>query len=55
MADPTKVLLQTTIPFTDDDWHIGRFSLLRAYPAGLRDEEGLTLFYTGDVDAGKRV
>ena len=23
-----KILLQTTIPFTEDDWHIGRFSLL---------------------------
>ncbi len=25
-----KVLIQTTIPFTEDDWHVGRFSLLRA-------------------------
>jgi hypothetical protein len=25
----TKVLLQTTIPYTEDDWHVGRFSLLR--------------------------
>ena len=24
-----KVLLQTTIPYTEDDWHVGRFSLLR--------------------------
>ena len=24
-----KILLQTTIPFDEDDWHIGRFSLLR--------------------------
>lgn len=23
-----KILLKTTIPYTDDDWHIGRFSLL---------------------------
>ncbi|HYU16216.1 MAG TPA: hypothetical protein VEL05_09100 [Candidatus Acidoferrum sp.] len=23
-----RVLLQTTIPFADDDWHVGRFSLL---------------------------
>jgi hypothetical protein len=39
MANPTKVLLQTTISFTqDDDWHIGRFSRLRAYLAGLRDD-----------------
>jgi hypothetical protein len=25
----TKILLQTTIPYVEDDWHIGRFSLLR--------------------------
>ena len=29
MADPIRILLQTTIPFTEDDWHIGRFSRLR--------------------------
>jgi hypothetical protein len=23
-----RILLQTTIPFAEDDWHIGRFSLL---------------------------
>jgi hypothetical protein len=28
-AKRPRVLLQTTIPFTADDWHIGRFSLLR--------------------------
>lgn len=26
---PIRILLQTTIPATADDWHIGRFSLLR--------------------------
>ena len=25
----SKILLQTTIPYSEDDWHIGRFSLLR--------------------------
>jgi hypothetical protein len=29
MEKPTRILLQTTIPFTEDDWHIGRFSRLR--------------------------
>lgn len=24
-----KILLQTTIPYREDDWHVGRFSLLR--------------------------
>jgi hypothetical protein len=31
----TRVLLQTTIPFTADDWHAGRFSLLSTYIASL--------------------
>lgn len=31
----TRILLQTTIPFWEDDWHIGRFSLLRACLASL--------------------
>ena len=25
-----KILLQTTIPFAEDDWHVGRFSLLKS-------------------------
>jgi hypothetical protein len=28
MTDKTRVLLQTTIPFTENDWHVGRFSRL---------------------------
>ena len=28
MNKRAKILLQTTIPYTEDDWHIGRFSLL---------------------------
>lgn len=39
-----RVLLQTTIPYEEDDWHIGRFSLLRDYLAGLRDNHGIPLF-----------
>src|SRR5215218_327006 len=31
MDKQVKILLQTTIPFTEDDWHIGRFSLLTEY------------------------
>ncbi len=44
MAAPTRILLQTTIPPVEDDWHIGRFSLLRDYLAGLRDAQGAPLF-----------
>jgi len=25
---PIRILLQTTIPFVENDWHVGRFSLL---------------------------
>jgi hypothetical protein len=35
MAPPIRLLLQTTIPFTEDDWHVGRFSKLASHLAGL--------------------
>jgi hypothetical protein len=38
MDKPIRILLQTTIPMTEDDWHIGRFSLLRDYLGSLMDE-----------------
>jgi hypothetical protein len=37
---PIRVLLQTTIPHADDDWHVGRFSMLRDHLAGLRAPDG---------------
>src|SRR6058998_3248693 len=40
MKRPIRILLQTTIPETKDDWHIGRFSLLRDHLASLQDEAG---------------
>src|SRR2546428_12860881 len=40
MNRPIRILLQTTIPETEDDWHIGRFSLLCDHPASLKDEAG---------------
>lgn len=43
MASPIRILLQTTIPASADDWHIGRFSMLRDYLAGLVDEDGAPL------------
>lgn len=39
-----KILLQTTIPHTEDDWHIGRFSLLREHLAGLTDDEARPMY-----------
>jgi hypothetical protein len=40
MKRPIRILLQTTIPAVEDDWHIGRFSLLNEHLSGLRDAEG---------------
>lgn len=40
MTKPIRVLLQTTIPFAEDDWHIERFSLLRDELASSKDEAG---------------
>ena len=44
MSQPNRILLQTTIPTVIDDWHIGRFGLLRNYLAGLRGMAGTPLF-----------
>lgn len=44
MRKPIKILLQTTIPFTENDWHIGRFSLLKAHLESLSDENGDALY-----------
>jgi hypothetical protein len=43
MDRPLRILLQTTIPPAEDDWHVGRFSLLREHLSGLRDGEGRAL------------
>jgi hypothetical protein len=36
-ATRPRVLLQTTIPYTEDDWHAGRFALLREEIANVAD------------------
>src|ERR1700712_4928909 len=40
---PISILLQTTIPYAEDDWHIGRFALLRDSIAGLTNADGTPL------------
>src|SRR5262249_32822148 len=40
----SKILLQTTIPYAQDDWHIGRFSLMRNFLEGLTGRDGSPLF-----------
>jgi hypothetical protein len=44
MKRPIRILLQTTIPAAEDDWHIGRFSLLGEHLSSLKDTEGHALF-----------
>lgn len=44
MPDPIRILMQTTIPYEEDNWNIGRFSLLREHLASLRDGEGNLLY-----------
>lgn len=40
MKQPLRILLQTTIAPTPDDWSIARFSLLHQYLVSLKDELG---------------
>src|SRR5580765_4139999 len=44
MRKPIRILLQTTIPQMPDDWHVGRFSLLRTFLQSELDETGAPLF-----------
>ncbi|MEP7211575.1 MAG: hypothetical protein ABI791_00760 [Acidobacteriota bacterium] len=50
MSTPKKILLQTTIPFTEDDWHIGRFTYLHKYLASQRDASGERLYIVAARD-----
>jgi hypothetical protein len=43
MTKPIRILLQTTIPRTEDDWSIERFSILREWLASLKGAEGNNL------------
>jgi hypothetical protein len=44
MTHPVNVLLQTTIEHTENDWHIGRFSMLREHLASLSAPDGSPFF-----------
>ena len=44
MREPIRILLQTTISERADDWHVGRFSLLRTLLQSQFDESGAPLF-----------
>jgi hypothetical protein len=40
MSTPIRILLQTTVPSTNDDWGIDRLSMLRDYLVSLPDDAG---------------
>lgn len=44
MTSPIRILMQTTIPFEEDNWHIGRFSLLRDELSSVKDQTGNPLY-----------
>ncbi|MDX6306229.1 MAG: hypothetical protein QOI77_3198 [Blastocatellia bacterium] len=43
MTKPIRILLQTTIPYAEDNWHVGRFSLLRDELSSMKDPQGSQL------------
>lgn len=53
MNKPVTVLLQTTIEHTANDWHIGRFELLRDYLTSLEAPDGTALFRVTARDRDK--
>ncbi len=50
MSRPVRILLQTTIESTPNDWHIGRFSLLHDYLSALTGPDGEPLFHVTSRD-----
>ncbi len=52
MSRPARILLQSTIPTTADDWSIARFSQLAALLSSLKDELGAPQFEVTARDRG---
>jgi hypothetical protein len=52
MSNAIRILLQTTIVPTADDWSVARFGLLHEYLAALRDQEGHALCQVDARDRG---
>lgn len=44
MSKGANILIQTTIPHDENDWHIGRFSLLVDHLRSLKDSDGNALY-----------
>jgi len=52
VSSPVNILLQTTIPRIDDDWHIGRFVLLKRVLEGVSGDDGAPLYTVTARDRG---
>ena len=50
MSRPIHILLQTTIEHAANDWHIGRFSMLREYLTSLNGIDGSPMFHVAARD-----
>lgn len=53
MSNPINILLQTTIEPTQNDWHIGRFSMLRDFLSSLKAADGSAQFNVTARDRDK--
>src|SRR5262249_30312349 len=51
-ASMNRILFKTTIPFIEDDWHVGRFSLVQRHLRSLIGADGSARY---QVDARDRV
>src|SRR6478672_4081938 len=45
MSTPIRILMKTTIPYDEDNWHIGRFSLLKDHLSSVKTKAGEPLFH----------
>ena len=52
-ARPISILLQTTIPFAEDDWYIGRFRLLRDHLAATEHPFKIAVAFASHDGAGR--
>jgi hypothetical protein len=44
MRKQVNILIQTTIPYTEDDWHVGRFSLMTEHLRSQIDPDGNAIY-----------
>ena len=49
-SGPLRILLKTTIPPSEDDWHVGRFSLLTKHLRSLAGADGSPLYEITPAD-----